>query len=68
MMIRAIRLLARAATGAALVSTCAVSHAANFTVSPVRVELSPSQTSSALTVKNEMTDEPVVVELNTVAW
>ncbi|MEX3959915.1 molecular chaperone [Trinickia sp. EG282A] len=68
MMIRAIRLLARAATGAALVSTCAISHAANFTVTPVRVELSPSQTSSALTVKNEMTDEPVVVELNTVAW
>jgi fimbrial chaperone protein len=44
------------------------SHAANFVVSPVRVELSPTQSSAALTVTSETTDEPVVVELRTIAW
>jgi fimbrial chaperone protein len=67
-MMQVLRLLAQAASGAILISACAVAHAANFTVTPVRVELSASQPTSALTVKNEMTDEPVVVELRSVGW
>lgn len=42
--------------------------AANFTVSPVRVELSPRQPSYALTVRNESADEPVIIQLQTFAW
>lgn len=42
--------------------------AANFTVSPVRVELSPRQPSFALTVRNESADEPVIIQLQPLAW
>jgi len=42
--------------------------AANFTVSPVRVELSAQRPVAALTIRNEMADEPVVVQLRTAAW
>lgn len=55
-------------TGVVLVGSCLTAHAANFVVSPVRVGLSPTQTSAALTVTSETTDEPVVVELRTIAW
>ena len=54
--------------GAALVAACAAANAANFTVTPVRVELSSMQRSVALTVRNDTSDEPVVVQLSTVAW
>jgi fimbrial chaperone protein len=63
-----LRVLAMTVSGAALASVCAIAQAANFTVTPVRVELSPSQPTSALTVRNEMSDESVVVEVRTMAW
>jgi fimbrial chaperone protein len=37
-------------------------------VSPVRVELSAQRPVAALTIRNEMADEAVVVQLRTVAW
>jgi fimbrial chaperone protein len=54
--------------GLLLTTGCVATHAANFTVSPVRVELSAGHSSTALTVTNESADEPVVVQLRTVAW
>jgi fimbrial chaperone protein len=63
-----LRPLARASSGAALISACVIAQAANLTVTPVRVELAPSRPTSALTVKNEMPNESVVVELRTAAW
>jgi fimbrial chaperone protein len=62
------KLARRAAAGVALAGACAVAQAANFTVTPVRVELSPTQPSVALTVRNDTSDAPVVVQLRTVAW
>ncbi|MEW1782690.1 molecular chaperone [Arthrobacter sp. NPDC080086] len=62
------RRLTTGVAGVALALAFTLTHAANFTVTPVRVELSQQRPSAALTVKNEMTDEPVVVELRTVAW
>lgn len=53
---------------ATLAASSMTAHAANFVVSPVRAELSPTRPSAALTVTNEMSDEPVVVELRAVAW
>ena len=55
---------------ATLLASLAVAqaHAANFTVSPVRVELSAQRPVAALTIRNEMADESVVVQLRTVAW
>lgn len=52
----------------ALVLGASVAEAANFTVSPVRVELSAAKPSVALTVKNEVADESVIVQLQVVAW
>ncbi len=63
-----LRRLAMGVAGAGLALTCTLTQAANFTVTPVRVELSQQRPSAALTVKNEMTDESVVVELRTMAW
>ncbi|KVC54277.1 phytochrome sensor protein [Burkholderia ubonensis] len=60
--------LAKWITAAALAAACVDSHATNFTVSPVRVELSAAHTSVALTVRNESADEPVIVQLRTAAW
>lgn len=57
-----------AAAGAALAMAFAAANAANFTVTPVRVELSPMQRSVALTVRNDTRSDPVVVQLRTVAW
>ncbi|MGU7841263.1 fimbrial biogenesis chaperone [Burkholderia sp. AW33-5] len=51
-----------------LAAAWADSQATDFTVSPVRVELSAAQRSVALTVKNESPDQPVVVQLRTAAW
>jgi fimbrial chaperone protein len=51
-----------------LVVIAPIAAAANFTVSPVRVELSAQRPVAALTVRNEMQDEPVVVQLRAVAW
>ena len=45
----------------------ALGFAANFGVSPVRVELSPTQRTAALTLRNAG-DEAVVVQLQLVAW
>lgn len=67
-MTKSLRKVARWTAGFVLATGCAVSHAANFTVSPVRVELSAAHPSIALTVRNESADEPVVVQLRTVAW
>ncbi|EKS9887551.1 molecular chaperone [Burkholderia pyrrocinia] len=53
---------------ATLAAACADSQATDFTVSPVRVELSAAHRSVALTVRNESSDEPVVVQLRTAAW
>jgi fimbrial chaperone protein len=55
-------------TGIVLAAGGMTSQAANFIVSPVRAELSPAQSSAALTVTNETGDEAVVVELRTIAW
>jgi fimbrial chaperone protein len=55
-------------TAVVLAAGCVAARAANFIVSPVRAELSPTQPSAALTVTNETTDEPVVVELRAIAW
>jgi fimbrial chaperone protein len=55
-------------TGVLLAAGCMAAQAANFIVSPVRAELSPGQSSAALTVTNETSDEPVVVELRAIAW
>jgi fimbrial chaperone protein len=51
-----------------LVGRCATSHAASFIVSPVRAELSATQSSAALTVTNETAQDPVVIELRAIAW
>ncbi|WP_165848047.1 fimbrial biogenesis chaperone [Paraburkholderia lacunae] len=67
-MTKSLRKAARWTAGFVLATGCAASHAANFTVSPVRVELSAAHPSIALTVRNESADEPVVVQLRTVAW
>ncbi|KHK60773.1 phytochrome sensor protein [Burkholderia sp. A9] len=51
-----------------LAAACADSQATDFTVSPVRVELSAAQRSVALMVRNESSDQPVIVQLRTAAW
>lgn len=56
------------AIGATLTVSWALAQAANFTVSPVRVDLSPTRPSVALTVRNESADQALVIQLRTVAW
>lgn len=63
-----LRRLTTGVASAGFALACTLAQAANFTVTPVRVELSQQRPSAALTVKNEMTDESVVVELRAVAW
>ena len=41
--------------------------ASSFTLAPIRVELSPAHTRAALTLHNDG-DEPVTVQVNSVAW
>jgi fimbrial chaperone protein len=54
--------------GVTLAMGWVLAQAANFTVSPIRVDLSQARPSVALTVKNEVADEPLIVQLRTVAW
>ncbi|AOI41609.1 molecular chaperone [Burkholderia oklahomensis] len=63
-----VRELAKWIAAVALATIGVDSQATNFTVSPVRVELSAARTSAALTVRNESPDEPVIVQLRAVAW
>ncbi|KAG8150334.1 fimbrial biogenesis chaperone [Burkholderia catarinensis] len=63
-----VRELAKWIAAVTLAAACIDAQATNFTVSPVRVELSAARKSVALTVRNESPDEPVVVQLSTVAW
>ena len=63
-----VRKLATWIAAVTLAAACVDSQATDFTVSPVRVELSAAQRSVALMVRNESSDEPVVVQLRTVAW
>lgn len=63
-----LRKSAQWAIGATLTIGWALAQAANFTVSPVRVDLSPARPSVALTVRNENSDRPLVIQLRTVTW
>ncbi|MBN3781029.1 molecular chaperone [Burkholderia sp. Ac-20345] len=67
MMVQALRaalVISLALTGLLLFQAA---RAAGFQVSPVRVDLSPEQSSSALTVRNDG-DEPVIVQAQTMRW
>ncbi|MEY5098629.1 MAG: hypothetical protein RJA36_1348 [Pseudomonadota bacterium] len=64
--VKTLKALAAGALGALAVLNAA--QAANFTVEPIRVELSPRQPSFALTIRNQSEDDAVVVQLQTMAW
>jgi len=51
-----------------LLGIASATQAASFSVSPVRVDLSPRQLSQALIVRNESNDKALVLQLQTVSW
>jgi fimbrial chaperone protein len=61
------RRIGQALTGLAFLFFAALAQAGSFSVNPVRVTLSASQTVAAITVRNEGT-EPTVVQLETQSW
>jgi fimbrial chaperone protein len=67
-MIRTSSSIAIASIAFLLSSISTVADAGSFRVSPVRVELTPTQPSVALTVRNESEKDDVVVQLRATDW